>query len=564
MVGTVEERRQAIGDRHPSWRELTVDRYLSEVAGAHPERPWVITDDVTLTYGEVEDRAEAYARGLAALGVRAGDRVALVLANRPEFVPLLLGIWRLGAAAIPVNFLLRTDELAYVIGQSACRVVVTMGSFRGLDYVAAFDQFAPGWRSGAVDAFGELAAVVVLDGAPDGVADLDELVRRGRERGGALPPSPAGPHDPAIVMYTSGTTGLPKGVIQTHDNLLRMAYATAHHRAFEDGRRVLFALPLYHAFALLEGLLAVTVVAGAVIPQPVFDPGATLAGIARHRANDLLLVPTMSVALLEHPDLDTFDLSSLHAVLAGAAPTPVWVWQQLQERLGVREVFTGYGMTELTCATTETAPGDPLGVVAETVGRPKDGGVAGIAALGGAIAEYRTVDPFTGAFLPDGAEGELVARGPTATCGYFDKPEETAALLLEGGWVRSGDLGLVRPDGYLQLTGRSKELYKSGGELVSPKEIEELLTAHPAIGQAFAVGLPDDRWGEIGCACLVLSPGGAVSEDEVLELCRAKLARFKVPRHVLFFDAAELPATPTGKVQKFRLVELARRRLGRA
>jgi fatty-acyl-CoA synthase len=193
-----------------------------------------------------------------------------------------------------------------------------------------------------------------------------------------------------------------------------------------------------------------------------------------------------------------------------------------------------------------------------------DAGAAGIAERGAVIAEYKTVDPLTGEDLPPGSVGELCSRGPTSTSGYFAKPAETAALFLPGEWVRSGDLGRVRPDGYLELTGRSKELYKSGGELVSPKEIEELLTSHPAVAQAFAVGVPDDRWGEIGCAWIVLSPGACATSDELIELARQRLARFKVPKHVLFLDAADLPTTPTGKVQKFRLVEMARQRLQHA
>ena len=187
--------------------------------------------------------------------------------------------------------------------------------------------------------------------------------------------------------------------------------------------------------------------------------------------------------------------------------------------------------------------------------------VHGMAEHGGAICVYKTVDPFTGADLPPGAEGELCSHGPTSTIGYFNKPEETRALLLPGHWVRSGDLGRVRPDGYIELTGRSKELYKSGGELVAPKEVEELLTAHPAVGQAFVIGVPDDRWGEIGCAWIVPAPGKDISAEEITGLCRERLARFKVPKHVLFIEARDLPTTPTGKVQKFRLVELARSRL---
>jgi len=564
-ANTVEERRGALQGRHPVWERMTVDDHLARVTDEHPDRPLVITDDVTWSYRDVRDRAELLAYGLRACGVMPGDRVALIVANHPDFLPLIMAVWRLGAAAIPVNFLFKAQELAYVVGQSRCRVVMTMDGFRGLDYIAAFDELAPGWRTGEMPDFPDLARVVVLGRAPAGVLDVDALAAMGAadiRDGAPLAPSPAAPDDAAVVMYTSGTTGLPKGVIQTHDGLLRTGYSTAHHRAFEDGRRILFALPLYHAFALVEGVIATTFVGGAVIPQLIFDPATTFAGIERHRASDLLLVPTMSVALLEHPDRHRYDLSSMRSVLAGAAPTPVWVWEQLRDLLGIDEVFTGYGMTELTAATTFTAPGDPLEMVATTVGRPKDAGAAGVEAWGWSIAQYATVDPFTGALLPPGAEGELVARGPTATPGYFANADETAKLLLPDGWLRSGDLGRVRADGYIELTGRAKELYKSGGELVAPKEVEAVLVDHPAVAQAYVIGLPDDRWGEIGCAWLVLAPGAvAPSEAEIVEWCRPRLAKFKLPRHVLFLTADELPTTPTGKVQKFRLIELAQKHL---
>jgi fatty-acyl-CoA synthase len=341
----------------------------------------------------------------------------------------------------------------------------------------------------------------------------------------------------------------------THDAVLRTGYASALTRAFEDGRRILFSLPCYHMFGYLEGLLAVIAVGGAIVPQTSFDPARYFAGIERHRAGEILCVPTMTVALLEHPARTRHDLSSLFAILSGAAPAPVWLWERVRADLGVTEITTGYGMTEAGGAMTMTRPEDAVELHSTTVGAPKMAAAAGLADHGGALCHYETVDAVTGEPLPPGAEGELTSRGPTNMLGFWEKPVESAAALVDG-WLRSGDLGRVREDGYLQLTGRSKELYKSGGELVMPKEIEELLSRHPGISQAYAVGVPDDRWGEVGCVWVVREPGSEVSAEEVLERCRGELARFKVPKHVLFVGAAELPTTPTGKVQKF---ELARR-----
>jgi fatty-acyl-CoA synthase len=306
--------------------------------------------------------------------------------------------------------------------------------------------------------------------------------------------------------------------------------------------------------------MAAMMVGGAIIPQTAFDPGRYLEGIERHRATDILCVPTMTVALLEHPDVTTRDLSSLTAILSGAAPAPVWLWEKVRGALGVDEIVTGYGMTEQGGAMTLTLPEDPLERLSATVGRVKLAGAAGLPEAAGDAAgdltEYRTIDVLTGEPLPPGEEGELAARGPTNMLGFYGKPAETALALDGEGWVRSGDLGFLTEDRYVVLTGRSKELYKSGGELVMPKEVEEVLSRHPGVSQAFAVGVADERWGEIGVACVVAKAGVEVTADELLALCREQLARFKVPRRVVFLDGAELPTTPTGKVQKFRLARL--------
>jgi fatty-acyl-CoA synthase len=363
------------------------------------------------------------------------------------------------------------------------------------------------------------------------------------------------------ILYTSGTTGSPKGVMVTHDMVQRTAFASALTRAFEDGRRILFSLPCYHMFGYVEGLLAALFVGGAIIPQTAFSPVGYLRGVERHRATEILCVPTMTVALLEHPDRAAYDLSSLFALLSGAAPAPMWLWERARSDLGVTEITTGYGMTEAGGAMTLTLPEDPVERLTSTVGRIKLAGPAGLS--DGALAEYRTVDPISGDDLPAGVEGELASRGPTSMLGYWRKPEETAKA-LHGGWLRSGDLGRVLEGGYLQITGRSKELYKSGGELVAPKEIEELLSGHPGVSQVYVVGAPDERWGEVGCAFVVRDPASEVEAEALIALCRARLARFKVPRHVFFVDAADLPLTPTGKVQKFHLARRAGDLLGGA
>jgi fatty-acyl-CoA synthase len=272
-------------------------------------------------------------------------------------------------------------------------------------------------------------------------------------------------------------------------------------------------------------------------------------------------VPTMTIAMMEQAKAQPYDLSSLTAVHSAAAPTPSWVWRDIRQTFGCEEIFTSYGQTETTATIVCTQPGDPIDVVAETQGCIVLAGVAGIPEQGGRIAEFKTIDPETGADLPPGSAGELCTRGPLNSLGYFRRPKETAQLFLPGGWIRTGDLGQFRPDGNLFLTGRSKELYKSRGELVSPKELEQLATAHPAIVQAFFIGMPDDRWGECGCAWIVPAEGESVSAEEVVSWLSTRVAGYKLPRDVWFIANAELPKTGTGKVQKNILREMALARL---
>jgi len=579
----IDARRAALRARFPVWTPATLSDFLSRSAAEYGDRPFVITDERTLSYAEAHAWASELADGLAALGVRPGERVGMVMANYLEFVPVKFAIARAGAVAIPFNYLYRQDELGYVLRQSGCNVLVTMTSFGGLDYLQMLDAIAPGWPDGPTAELPDLRRVVLLDtGAPgedvvpggtggpgrDGVLDVAGLAALGRQNPGAADATAVTPGSPGDILYTSGTTGLPKGVVVSHDAVLRTSYASALTRAYQKGRRILFSLPCYHMFGYVEGLLSVMFVGGAIIPRTAFSPADYFASIERHRATEILAVPTMTVALLEYPGLAECDLSSLTAILSGAAPAPVWLWHKVRAELGVTEITTGYGMTECGGAMTLTLPEDPLEFHSDTVGRPKLAGAAGVdpmtpvadAPRGEDLCVYKTVDPVTGEDLPTGTEGELASTGPTHMLGYWNKPEETAQA-LRAGWVYSGDLGVVSPDGYLRVTGRSKELYKSGGELVMPKEIEDLLTRHPGVSQAFVVGVADDRWGDVGCAWIVPEPGAVVDAGELITLCKEKLARFKVPRHVLFLSPAELPTTPTGKVQKFRLAQRAAERI---
>ncbi len=529
------------------------------LAAAHAERPYVITDTRSWSYRDLRDWSRGLARGLHEIGVRPGERVALVVDNRPEFVAVKLAVARLGAVAVPVNFSYRADELAAVLNSSQASVLVSIDAAIGVDRLAVLDELIPGWADGATSGtVPHLRRVVLVrNERRPGALDLGGLLDRAAglpEAGLRRLEDAVAPDSPCDIVFTSGTSGYPLGAVLSHDMVLRSAYGSAYHRAFGDGWRICFSLPLYHVFGYVEGLLASMFAGGAIVPQVVFNPRSILAAVQQHRVSEVLFVPTMSVAVVDEAAKHRYDLSSLESVFSAAAAAPVWLWQRIEKQLAPRQVFTGYGQTEVSAATTLTLPGDPVELVAETIGREKLGGVAAPPGFGGVLARYRTVDPFTGAPLPDGAEGELSARGPIVTRGYVNDPERTAAQIDPDGWFRSGDLGRVRDDGYLELTGRSSELFKVGGELVAPQQVEQVLTGYRGVAQAYVAGVPDERLGEVGCAWIVTDDGTRPSEAELLSHCRRHLAAFKVPRMIMFLGADDLPKTSTGKVQKYLLV----------
>jgi len=566
----VEAARAALEARHPTWVPRSLHATLEDVAGEHAARPFVIAVDGELSYADLDAWSRRIARGIVAAGVAPGDRVALLLPNSAAFVAAVFAISRAGAIAVPLHSRLHERELAFALRDSGATLLLTVEAFRDAPIGENLDALAPGWhRGGGGPSIPSLRSVVLCAGVwrvtRPGATTLEEFERD---------PDPAldaeldarsravAPDDTATVVYTSGTTGPAKGVVLTHDMELRSAYGSAYTRAFEDGRRILFALPLHHVFAYVEGLLASLFVGGAVVCQPVFDPEEALAAIERHAVAEALFVPTMSLAVVEAAAAKAYDLSSLHAVMSAAAVCPARLWRQLVERLGVTELVTGYGMTETSAATTFTMPGDPIDVMVETVGRPKSGGVAGDPVLGGLLAHYETIDPVTAEPLPDGEPGELVVSGPIVTHGYREAPEENRNAFDPRGRLRSGDLGRVRPDGYLELTGRTKDLYRCGAESVMPAEVEGVLTEREDVEQAHVVPVPDERMGEVGCAFVVPAPGARPSEEELIAYCREQLSRYKVPAHVVLCAASDLPLTASGKVQKFVLAERATAVLG--
>jgi fatty-acyl-CoA synthase len=562
MQMNVDDRQQALEARHPVWKQRTLDQALAENAINWPDRDFVVTDEAIWSYRQLDDWATRLAHGLVDAGVQPGDHVAVLMANYPEFVAIKFAISRVGATAVPVNFLNRLEELTYVLEQSDARCLVTMDRFRGLDYLEMLDQIVPGWKiNSGGDKLPELRSIFVFPASgaklPEGVRSFSDLDSGDNTMVADITADPLSVSD---IIYTSGTTGGPKGVILTHDMLLRTAYGSAFGRAFQHGRRILFSLPMYHVFGYVEGLLAALIVGGAGIIQLQFDPAATMRAIRKHRADDILLIPTMTLALLDELERNYYPPSGLSAMLSSGGKAPPEIWDRIFASFGDIEVVTGYGMSEATASSTVTRPDDPMERLLKTNGRIRDVGVVGDPDNDGKLVAYRVVDTATGKESSLGTMGELRMKGIGVTMGYYNKPVETADAFDKLGWFRTGDLGAIDSDGYITLMGRTKESYRCGGELVLPLEVEKVIASHPGIIEAHVVAIPDARMGEVGVACVITS--GRVDADELLQLCNSRLARFKVPRHVLFIASEEVPTTATGRPRKFLLAKLAQQKLG--
>lgn len=565
------QRRSRLEAVHERWLPMTISQQLDAMTARFAERPLVLAAAGHYTYRDVQTWSRAVAAGLLALGIQPGEHVAVIMANYPEFVALKYAISRIGAVCVPINYLLREKELRYVLQQSDSVALVTMNQFGDRNYVEDLDAICPGWEShGGGSALPKLRSVVIFSTngemrarakafgslAMDVTAQVeDELERRSAD---------ADPESTSDIVYTSGTTGHPKGVMLSHQMVLRAAYASAYTRAFEDGRRILFSLPMYHVFGYVECLIACTFVGGAIIPHTSFDAGKMVEAAQRLRATEMVCVPIMTLKILELVEQKGFDSTHFLAMFNSGGASPRSIWGRIRALLGAKEICTAYGMSETTASTTCTMPEGPDERLMTSNGKLKYAGIAGDPRLKGILAEYKVVDPETGKILPPGHEGELMARGPIVTRGYYNKPEETKAALEPDGWLHTGDIGRIDAEGFLTLTGRIKETYRCGGEMVIPREIEEVVNCHPLVAQSYAIGIPHERMGEVGCICVVLRGAEQPEPQELIDMCAKNLAKFKVPRHVLFISAEEVPMTATGRPQKFKLTDLARQRLAAA
>ncbi|MDF9407341.1 MAG: Long-chain-fatty-acid--CoA ligase [Pelotomaculum sp. PtaB.Bin013] len=567
---SVQDRVQALLDAYPVWPRRTIAGHFDEAVKKYQNRTLVFTLEKEYTYAEMQERSDLLARGLLALGIRPREHVALLMGNYPEFIISKLALTKIGAVCVPLNTMLLERELAFLLEDSDVVALIFNDSLGKNNYVDIIGRICseltvqPDGINVSCAALPRLRNVICFsanDSIYDDLMSFNDLYRLGE---GISPDelqrvrqATEYPDDICDIMYTSGTTSLPKGAMMSHDMLLRSSYAACLTRAVEDGRRIYFPLPLYHIFAYELGLLVVTFVGGAIVTHAQFTPREALELMEKSRANDFLCVPSILLAVLNHPDLKKHDLSSLHATMCGATPAPVPLWQRAVDELNLQEMCAGYGMTEVSGASTITSPGDPVEVMATRVGRLVMANCSGLPEFGNRNIQYKVVDPFTGKELPPGEEGEWVCRGNMVTRGYYKRPQENVELIDKDGWLRTGDLGIIHPDGLFQITGRSKEIYKISGENVSPKEVEEVISTHPKVNQVYVLGVPDRNMGEVGVAFIELKPGEESTRREIVGYCKGKLARFKIPHHIFFTSSSELPFTSSGKIKKYKLAERA-------
>jgi acyl-CoA synthetase (AMP-forming)/AMP-acid ligase II len=492
---------------------------------------------ITVSFADLAIGIRNAAASWIASGVSPGDRVAVWAPNIWEWVVAALGAHTAGAVLVPLNTRFKGREAAYILQKSGARALATVVGFLDTDYVELLRA--------AVDVERELPhlhTIVVLRGeAPAGTVSGGEFATRGDH----IAPSDIESRYDAVasddlsdLLFTSGTTGAPKGVMTSHAQNLRAFRDWADVVGLRAGDRYLCVNPFFHSFGYKAGILASLMTGATLLPHAVFDANQVLSRIPRDRISMVPGPPSLFQSILNHPDLGTFDISTLRLAVTGAAPTPVALVEAMRDRLGFETVITGYGLTEACGIATMCRHDDSPQTIANTSGRAIPG------------VEVRVIND-EAEELPHGDAGEIVVRGYNVMRGYFEQPEETAAAINGDGWLHTGDIGVMDDDGYVQITDRKKDMFIVGGFNAYPAEIESLLLAHPAIAQVAVVGVPDERLGEVGCAYAVRKLGMHIDADELLGWARDQMGNYKVPRYVEFVD--ELPMNATGKILKFEL-----------
>ncbi|WP_298585198.1 AMP-binding protein [uncultured Kocuria sp.] len=521
------------GETEPPLLRQTIPQNLAETVARFPEQEALV--DVSAgrrwTYAQFHHDVRALATGLHRFGVRTGDRVGIWGPNTWQWTLVQYATAELGAILVNINPAYRSHELAYVLRQSGVSTVVAHPRFRSSDYPAMLDEVH--------DECPDLRRVVVM-----GTAGWDELASAGVDEA-LLSGVAAGldPEDPINIQYTSGTTGFPKGATLSHRNILNNGYFIGELLGYTEADRVCVPVPLYHCFGMVIGNLACTTHGScAVLPAPAFTPESALRAVEQESCSSLYGVPTMFIAELGLETLDAFDLSSLRTGVMAGSTCPAPTMRAVIERMNMREVSICYGMTETSPVSTQTRRDDSFERRTSTVGRV------------GPHLEVKVIDPLTGETVPHGTAGEFCTRGYSVMKGYWNEPEKTAEVIDHDGWMHTGDLGAMDEDGYVQVTGRIKDMVIRGGENIYPREVEEFLLTHPDVVDAQVIGVPDPVYGEEVMAWLRLRDDAEpLTAESLRAFCDGRIARYKIPRYVHVAD--EFPMTVTGKVRKVEMRE---------
>ena len=529
-------------------RSRTLGGLVDELATARPDADAVVFRGERLGFAALRDQRDRLARAFLAVGVRRGDRVAILLPNRPEWLIAAVAAAKVGAATVAISSFSTPREIAWTLEHARPTVVVTMDAFRGRGYLGTIHDVVPELsraEPGALrsERLPELRAVVSIDERRhDGVyAWADLLGRAGAVPEGALAAAQAAvsPSDPCFILYTSGSTATPKGVMLAHGALIDNGFEIGERQHLTGADRVWLAVPLFWSFGSANALPAIFTHGGALVLQERFEPGEALALLDEERCSVYYGMANMARAILEHPDRSRRALHAMRTGLTIGLPEDI---AMTMEAVNAPELCNVYGATETygNCAVTDAH--DPRDRRLATQGLPLPG------------MEIRVVDPGTGHPLPPGTMGELRVRG-RITPGYYRESEQTRAAFDAAGFFVTGDLGMIDGDGRIRFHGRLKEMIKTGGINVAPLEVEGVLLTHPAVKQAYVVGLSDRGKGEVAAAAVELHAGATTTVEALTAFCRERLASYKVPARIVFRSAGEFPLTATGKVQKPRLRE---------
>ena len=531
----------AVGPTTAPLLEETIGATLRSTAARLPDGEALVVpfQDVRMTWAVLDAEVDRVAKALLALGLGAGDRAGIWSPNCAEWVLLQMATARVGVVLVTLNPAYRTHEVTYAIRLSGCKALFSATVHKTSDYRSMVAEI----RS----ALGDLEHVVHI-----GSDEWAAFVARGADVGGdvlAASEATVRASDPVNIQFTSGTTGNPKGATLSHRNILNNGWFVGHGCAYTDADRVCIPVPFYHCFGMVMGNLAcISHGATMVIPAPSFEAAATLKTVVDERCTSLYGVPTMFIAILDLPDVDTADTTSLRTGIMAGSPCPVEVMKQAMDRLGITDVTICYGMTETSPVSTQTAVDAPIDKRVGTVGTVHP------------HVEVRIIDPASGTVVSRGETGELCTKGYSVMSGYWADPQRTLEAIDTDGWMHTGDLATMDDEGYIAIVGRSKDMIIRGGENISPREIEEFLFTHDDVVDVQVVGVPDARFGEEVMAFVRPRAGAIIDAAAVREFCTGRIAHYKIPRYVEMID--EMPMTVTGKIQKYVLREIAVDRLG--